>query len=58
MNIDKSIKSEPGVYQIINLINNKRYIGSSLTCLYCGLQSKGRANMKRYHFDNCKNKNE
>ena len=30
---------------------------SILKCPYCGLESKGRANMKRYHFENCKFKN-
>lgn len=27
---------------------------SILKCPWCGLESRGRANMKRYHFDNCK----
>jgi group I intron endonuclease len=28
-----------------------------LTCPHCGLKSKSHSNMKRYHFDNCKFKN-
>ena len=27
-----------------------------LTCPYCELKSKSKSNMKRYHFENCKNK--
>lgn len=28
-NIDKNIKNEPGIYEILNIKNNKRYIGQS-----------------------------
>lgn len=31
---------------------------SVLTCPHCTLSSRGRGNMKRYHFDNCKYKKE
>ena len=27
-----------------------------LTCPHCGIESKSKSNMKRYHFDNCKSK--
>ena len=45
------------IYKIINIVNNKQYIGvrTSKICPYCNLEGAG-GNMTRYHFDNCKEK--
>ena len=50
---DKAKKSRAAK---INVLNKKNPFASELTCPHCLLKGQG-PNMTRWHFDNCKHKN-
>lgn len=42
------------IYIMGTTLEIAKLVGASWSCPYCGLE--GRANMQRWHFDNCKEK--